>query len=109
MVLNTSIGRGSNASGSEVDHGKFAVVCNIFDQFIRGLDFLSISPHLVRVHGGQPLDLAVDRTCVAHSLNNVAGAGFALGAQESSSLCSKQQYKVYDAIKVGLQCRRASE
>mmetsp|Transcript_34965 Transcript_34965/g.109908 ORF Transcript_34965/g.109908 Transcript_34965/m.109908 type:complete len:329 (-) Transcript_34965:79-1065(-) len=80
------VGRGGHAAGGEVHHRELAGTGDLADEVIRGLDLLGKHEELVIVHGLHLADLAVHSAGVAHGLDDVAGAGLALGAEHGGTL-----------------------
>ena len=80
------VGRSGDAAGREVDHRELAVLGHPGDQFVRGLQVLGGAVELVLAQDGQRAHLAHDGAHVPHRLDDVAGAGLALGADHGRAL-----------------------
>ena len=66
--------------------GQFAVLRHPFDQFERRAQVLRFVHQFLLAEHGELLHLLDDGADVAHGLDDVAGAGFALGADHGRAL-----------------------
>src|SRR5450759_86116 len=83
-------GRGDAAVG-EVDPLELAVLIHPADQLAGRGQLLGGDVQLVRIERGEAADLAHDGAHVKHGLDDVAGAGLALGAQPRGALADAAQ------------------
>src|SRR5208337_3045051 len=72
-------GRG-NSAGGEIGNRKLAGLGDLTDEFERGAKFFGFAHQFVFAHGGEFFHLADDGAHVADGFDNIAGAGFAFGA-----------------------------
>ncbi len=79
------VGRSGHAAGGEVDNGQAAQLRCFPYQVEWRANFLRVAEELVFIHAGQATDLATDRARMAHRLDDVAGAGLALGAHHGGA------------------------
>eukprot|EP00754_Rhynchopus_humris_P036382 Rhum_TRINITY_DN18518_c0_g1::Rhum_TRINITY_DN18518_c0_g1_i1::g.167694::m.167694 len=77
--------RGQTARG-ERHHRQAAELLHLLHQLDGRLDVLGVREQLVVVHRGHTAALTLDRAAVAHSLDDVAGAGLALHADHLGTL-----------------------
>lgn len=80
------IGRRGDSSGGELDDGEPSELLGLHDEVVGGGDLLGEGEDLVVVHVPEDSDVAHDGPDVAHGLNDVAGAGLALGADHGGAL-----------------------
>src|SRR4051812_45517284 len=80
------VGRGGDTTGGEQHDGQLAALRDLRDQLVRGTQLLGRGVQLVVVQGPEPADLALDLAQVADRLDDVAGAGLALGTDHRRAL-----------------------
>ena len=80
------VGGGGDSAGGEVDNGEAAKLLGLHDEVIRRSDVLGEGEDLVVVHVAENPNVAHDGTHVANGLDDVAGAGLALGADHGGAL-----------------------
>ena len=85
------VGRRRDAAGHEVDDRQPAVRRHARDERVRCAELLGGHEQLVRTHGRQGADAGGDGADVAHRLDDVAGAGLALGAHHRGALVDATQ------------------
>src|SRR5665647_2608480 len=83
-------GRG-DAAGAEVDHRELAILGHPADQLVGRRQLLGGDVQLVRIERGEAADLAHDGAHVTHGLDDVAGAGLALGAHHRGAFADAAQ------------------
>ena len=79
------VGRSGNPAGGKIRYRKLAMFGHPFDQFQRRLQFLGLVHQLFLAQHGELLHFLNDGADVAHRLDDVAGAGFALGADHGGA------------------------
>ncbi|KAF5930813.1 hypothetical protein HYC85_031686 [Camellia sinensis] len=79
------VGGGGYTAGGEVDHRKPPELLRLHHQIIRSSDFLSEGEDLIVVHVAKHTNIAHDGSNVTHRLDDVAGAGLALGADHGGA------------------------
>ena len=85
------IGRGCDTAGAEHYDRQPATLGNGADEFKRSCVLLCGGRELGFAEATEPLDLAVDRAQVADRFDDVAGAGFALGANHCRAFANPAQ------------------
>src|SRR3989442_9971243 len=83
-------GRG-DAAGGEIRHRQFARARHLPHQLERCAQLFRLVHQFVFAQGGEPADVADDRANVAHRLDHIARACFALGADHRRALGNPPQ------------------
>lgn len=76
---------GGNTSSGEIDDGQTLQPRGFLQQMERGLNVFGVGEKLLLAHHAGLPNFRHDSTLVAHGLDNVASAGFTLGADESGT------------------------
>jgi hypothetical protein len=84
IIRAASAGRG-NAAGGEVGHRELASLRDHADEFVRRLVILGRGVEFLVGENGERLHLAGDLAHVLHCVDDIAGTGFALGADHGSA------------------------
>ena len=74
--------RRSDSSRGEIDDGQAFQTGGLLEEMVGCLDVLCKCIQLLFIHGAGATDATHDRALVTDGLDNVAGAGLALGADE---------------------------
>lgn len=80
------VGRGGDTASGELDDGEAAELLGLHDEVVGGGNALGEGEHLVLVHVAEGADFAHDGADVADGLDDVAGAGLALGPDHGGAL-----------------------
>uniref|UniRef100_J3NAJ0 Uncharacterized protein n=1 Tax=Oryza brachyantha TaxID=4533 RepID=J3NAJ0_ORYBR len=80
------IGGGGHPAGRELHDGEAAQLLGLHDEVVGRGDALGVGEDLVVVHVAERADVAHDGAHVADGLDDVAGAGLALGADHGGAL-----------------------
>lgn len=80
------VGGGGDAAGGELDDGEAAELLGLHDEVVGGGEVLGEGEDLVVVHVAEEADVGHDGADVADGLDDVAGAGLALGADHGGAL-----------------------
>ena len=85
------VGRRRDAAGAEQRHGQLAALGDLLHELDRRAQLLGPAVELGVVGDGEAPDVAEDRAQVAHRLDDVAGAGLALRADQARALADAPQ------------------